>query len=88
MTVTINTRDQSNLSTAPAMKGAVITKHDTNEALWRSLWIGGAGNLNVRFIGDTTNTLISGIPSGTLLPFSVKLVLATDTTATLIVGLE
>lgn len=83
-----HTDDQSILSTAPAIHGAVITKHDTDPNEYRSLWIGGAGNVNLRFMGDTGNTLISGIPAGTLLPFAVKLVLSTNTSATLMVGLS
>lgn len=88
MPIRKHTADQSSLSTAPAMRGTVITPHDTNEALYRSLWVGGAGAINLRFLGDSANTLISGIPAGTLLPFAVKLVLSTTTDATLIIGLE
>lgn len=88
MAVIQKTGDQSTLSTAPAIHGSVVTKHDTDPNLYRALWIGGAGNVNVMFVGDSAATLISGVPSGTLLPFAVKLVLSTDTSATLIVGLE
>ena len=88
MAVTAKTGDQSSLSTAPAVRGAVVTPHDTDPNQYRSLWVGGAGNITLRFMGDSGNTLISGIPAGTLLPFAVKLVLDTGTSATLIVGLE
>ena len=88
MPVIKNVRDQSVLSNAPAIHGAVVTPHDTNEQVYRSLWVGGVGNVNLRFIGDTTDTLITAVPAGTLLPFAVKLVLATNTSATLIIGLS
>ncbi len=83
-----HTQEQSILSQAPAIHGTVITKHDTDPNEYRSLWIGGVGDVNVRFFGDTTNTLISAVPAGTLLPFAVKLVLSTNTTATLMIGLS
>jgi hypothetical protein len=80
--------DISSLSTAPAQHGTVVTKHDTNPNVYRSIWVGGVGDINVMFMGDSVATLIVAVPAGTLLPFAVKLILATDTTATLIIGLE
>lgn len=73
----------------PFYEGFAITPHDTNAlaAETRGLWIGGVGNVALRFAGDTTDTLISAVPAGTLLPFCVTHVRATLTTATLIIGL-
>ena len=88
MPIRKHTADQSSLSTAPAQRATVVTPSDSVEQIYRSLWVGGLGAINVRFLGDTGNTLISGVPAGTLLPFAVKLVLSTNTDATLIVGLE
>lgn len=50
------------------------------------LWVGGAGNISLDD-GSGATTLISGIPAGTILPFQVKRVRATSTTASLIVAL-
>ncbi len=58
----------------------------TRVQVTRALWVGGAGDLNVTMIsGDAA--LFSGVPAGTILPIQVKQVLATNTTATLILGL-
>ena len=52
----------------------------------RSLWVGGDGNINVEMSnGDVV--LFSGVSGGSLLPLRVRRVLATLTTATLIVAL-
>lgn len=82
-----HTYEQSTLSQAPAVTGEVNTPHDSTAVSYRALWVGGGGNITLRFFGDSADTLISGIPAGTLLPFAVKLVKATGTSATLIVGL-
>lgn len=74
---------------APAMGAAVVTPNDSTDLTvspTRSLWIGGAGNVNVD-MADGTTVLFSGISAGTLLPVQVKRVRATSTTATLIVAL-
>ncbi len=52
----------------------------------RGLWVGGGGNVNVEMSnGDVV--LFSGVGAGSLLPLRVRRVLATTTTATLIVAL-
>ena len=52
----------------------------------RGLWIGGGGNVNIE-MADGVPVLFSGIAAGSLLPLRVRRVLATATTATLIVAL-
>lgn len=52
----------------------------------RALWIGGAGNLVCRLIGDSADVTFTGVAAGTLLPIRVSHVRNTST-ATLIVGL-
>lgn len=77
-----------------ATQGVAVTPTD-NTAIpkTRALWVGGAGNLVVKFsdVRDPTvagNTVtITGVPAGTLLPFSVVCVNSTSTTATTIVAL-
>lgn len=84
----------SNLEKAlsqPAVDGfAVIPGPSPLPDVSRALWIGGAGNVNVTFLGvdgEAGNTvLIKGVTDGQLLPIRVTHVLA-DTTATDIVAL-
>ncbi len=53
----------------------------------KALWIGGAGNVSIIAADDSSAVLISGVAAGTILPIRAKRVLATNTTATLIVNL-
>lgn len=75
--------------TAPAEKAVEVTPHDSNDiaANSRALWVGGAGDLEVIFVGDSAATTIVGVAAGTLLPFRISRVLSTGTTATAIVAL-
>lgn len=77
-----------------ARQGVAVTPTDnTAIPVTRALWVGGAGDLVVKFysVVDPTvagNTVtITGVPAGTLLPFAVKCVNSTSTTATSIVAL-
>ena len=69
-----------------ARRLAVVTPSDTTDLTYcRALWVGGAGNLVVRCVDDTSSiTLV--VPAGTLLPLFVQRVMAA-TTATSIVAL-
>lgn len=74
---------------APAVSAAAVTPNDSTDLATsptRSLWVGGAGNINVD-MADGTTVLFSGLTAGTLLPVQVKRVRSTSTTATLIVAL-
>lgn len=75
--------------TAPAESAVEVTPHDSNDiaANCRALWVGGAGDLEVIFVGQSTAVTIVGVAAGTLLPFRVSRVLSTGTTATSIVAL-
>ena len=75
----------------PATGLELITPSDTTDLAakrFRSLWVGGAGNIAVIAQNDSTAVTISGVAAGTLLPIAVKKVMSTNTTATLIVGLK
>lgn len=74
---------------SPMENGFAVTPTDTTPLpmYTRKVWVGGAGAINCIFVGDTANTLISGITAGTLLPFRLKVIHSTGTTATLIIGL-
>ena len=76
-----------NLEKLSARDAYVITPADSS--LYRDvigLYIGGAGNVKVITAGGST-VLFSAVPAGTILPVQCRTVYATDTTATLIVGL-
>lgn len=67
--------------------GVLVTKSDaTIIPKTRGVYVGGAGNMNVRF-ADGSTVLLSGIAAGTTLPIQVDQVLSTNTTATLMVAL-
>jgi hypothetical protein len=69
---------------APYRDAIAVTPSDaTIIPVTRGLFIGGAGNINVRTVKGTT-ILLSGITANTVLPLAVDQVLATTTTATLI----
>ncbi len=76
------------IGSAPATGAFVITPSDSVNltARARSLWVGGAGNLSLVF-NDGSSATITGVPVGTHLPFRVRRVNLTGTTATAIVGL-
>lgn len=64
----------------------VVTPHDTNGNVFDSLWVGVTGNLAIQTAQGDDITIVA-VPAGTLLPIQVKLVKATGTTATSILGL-
>ncbi len=74
--------------TSLATRAFAIVPHDTNEltAVTRAIWVGGAGNIVVVTSGGDTVTL-TGALVGTVINVRVKIVKATDTTATFLVGL-
>jgi hypothetical protein len=51
------------------------------------LYVGAAGNVNVRFAGSGKTQLFSGVPAGTILPLHLDMVLTSTTTASLFVAL-
>lgn len=59
----------------------------------KKLWVGGAGAITVIMAADQSNgglgtpVLFSAVPAGTELDIQVRAVMATGTTATLIIGL-
>jgi len=73
---------------------APITPSDTATAIpatggkYDALYIGGAGNVAVRMAGSARTTTFTAVPVGAILPIQVDRVMATNTTATLIIGLR
>lgn len=66
---------------------AAITPHDTNPNVYSAIYVGGAGNVAVVTKNGDTVTFTAP-PVGTILPVSTSKVLATGTTATLLIGLN
>ena len=78
------------IDTGPATKAESITPDDdTDIAIPRAIWVGGAGDLTVTMGEDKTSTPVTfaSVPAGIMLPIRVKRVLATGTTASAIVAL-
>ena len=72
----------------PAMSVKAITPHDTNPQICRALYIGGSGDVAVQAMEDNAPQIFKAVPAGRVLPVSVRLVRATGTTATNILGLS
>ena len=72
----------------PATRAQAVTPSDSTDLTGvRSLFVGGAGNVSVRMIGDPSTTVVlTGVVAGTILPLRVTRVMAA-TTATNITGL-
>jgi len=72
----------------PARKAVAITPNDSTEIpVTRAIYIGGSGDLVVRLEGDSANVTFYGVTAGSILPLKAKLVAATSTTASNMLGL-
>lgn len=66
---------------------AAITPHDTNTVQVNGIYVGGAGN--VRLIGENaSDETFAGVTAGTILPVFGKVIVHTDSTATLMLALR
>lgn len=65
----------------------VIVPNDTTAVRFKSVYVGGTGDLAVLMEGDTVSTVFKAVPVGTTLNIAVVKVLATGTTATNLLGL-
>jgi len=69
--------------------GAVaITPSDTVQQTYRGIYVGGAGDVAVVMEGGGAAVTFKAPPVGTLLPVRTSKVMATNTTATLLLGLS
>ncbi len=76
-------------NTAPAVSAALITPSNTvnfTQGPCRSIYVGGAGNINA-VMADGTTVLFSNNLAGSVLPVSAIRVNVTSTTATLMVAM-
>ncbi len=76
----------SDIYSAPAEKAAAVTASDATVVNFRSLYVGTGGNLAVTMAGGG-DVIFPAVPSGAVMPIRVSKVLATNTTASNIVGL-
>lgn len=74
------------LTFATYQTAATVTPSDTTPQSYRAIYVGGAGNVAVRTVGGNM-VLFTAPPVGSILPVEVDRVLATNTTATLLIGL-
>ncbi len=77
----------SDIFGAPAEAAAAVTASDSTVVNFRSLYIGATGNVAVTMKNGQVVTFV-GVPTGMILPVVVTKVMATNTTATSIVGLS
>lgn len=75
-------------ATAPFFRAVAITPHDTNTIEnTRGIYVGGAGNVTLKFADSAAAVTLVAVPVGTFLPVQAVMVLATGTTATNLVAL-
>ena len=72
----------------PARKGAAVTPSDSADIqTTRGLYVGAAGDIVVIFRNDTASVTLVAVAAGTTLPYAIKRVLSTGTTAASLVAL-
>lgn len=73
---------------SPADNFFAVTPHDTNPTIKRTrgIYVGGTGNVSIR--DEAGNAVVfNSVPVGTILPVRTEVIMATNTTATNLVGL-
>lgn len=68
---------------APGRRAAVITPHDSNEIpeVPRAIYVGTGGQITMRGIDGSADTVWKNVPAGSLIPFRPQYVRAAGTTA-------
>lgn len=74
----------------PGVSFFAVTKSDSTvfDPPTRWLWVGGAGDVAVLGNADTVAVTFTAVAAGTRLDVSVKKVMSTGTSATLIIGVR
>lgn len=75
---------------SPAKQSYAVTPHDSNEIGTyepKGLYVGGAGNIAMRLLGDTADITWTGVQAGSILPVVPQYIRATGTTATGLIAL-
>jgi len=82
-----STGGAKHVTQVPATQGASITPSDSTTVDFSSLYVGGAGDVALMLYDDVAAITITAPPVGTLITgLRIKRVMATNTTATLLVG--
>lgn len=79
----------TNLAVAQPTTSVAITPSDSTDltaTVTKGLWVGTAGNVAIKLSADSAAVVLSNVPSGTYVPGAFARVMATNTTATNIVG--
>lgn len=73
-----------------ARNAVTIVPHATNaiSPIPDQVYVGGAGDITCRLMGDSSDVVFKAVPVGTLLPIRPQYIRATGTTATLMLGLN
>lgn len=73
---------------SPAAHAAVVVPNNTTNLAsdTRAIFVGGAGNINLRTVGGE-DVLFTGVVAGTVLPIRARRIYATNTTATNMVAM-
>ncbi|MEG3181987.1 spike base protein, RCAP_Rcc01079 family [Sphingomonas sp. LT1P40] len=68
---------------APATRAVAVVPHDSNALsdIPKALFVGTGGNITMRGVNGTADSLWKNVPAGTVLPFRARYVRATGTTA-------
>lgn len=75
-------------SSAPGLQLAAVTPSDSTDLTGaRGLYVGGAGDLALTAVNDSSAVTLSSVPAGSIIPVQVKHVMSTNTTATNIVAI-
>ena len=82
-------RNNADSPMAPAARAFAVSPSDVSDLpeATKAIYIGGAGDVTLRPIGNTQDVVFVGLSAGTILDVSASAIRATGTTATDIVGL-
>lgn len=75
---------------SPSTYAVAVTAHDTNVLAGgapKALFVGTTGNVTMRGMEESTDTVWKNVPSGSIIPFRALYVRSTGTTATDILAL-
>ena len=75
-------------SRGKVVSASAVTPSNSDLNEYDALYVGTAGELSIVLRDDTTAVTLSNVPNGEILPFSVKYVKASGTTASSIIGLK
>ncbi len=74
---------------ASATSAFAVTPSDTDEQpAYKSIYVGGGGDITLSWDGGKTNVLFTALPSGAVLNATSARIMATGTTATAMVGMN